>query len=75
MQEKNTFSIEIVRRPWYEWALWAIWLALVVFMAQNALASGAENEPQAATIFWGLSALLLIGGAIVWFMRRRRLTA
>lgn len=69
----TTFKIEIAARPWYEWLAWAVWLLLTVFTFQNAIASGAEYEPAAATIFWVVFAVLLIGGGIVYFLRRQRL--
>jgi hypothetical protein len=69
----SNFKIEIARRPWYEWLLWAIWLFVEIVLLQNALASGAELEPRAATIFWIMFGVLLLGGVIVWFARRSRL--
>ncbi len=69
----KTFSIQIMKRPWYEWALWAIWLLVELFVLQNAIASGAELEPRAASIFWMTFVVLLLGGGIVWFVRRARL--
>ena len=70
----KTFKIEIARRPWYEWLAWLVWLLLVVFTWQNAQASGIENEPGASTILWVTEAILLIAGAIVYYLRRQRLT-
>lgn len=70
MPEKDTFSIELAKRPWYEWLLWGIWLIAEIFFLQNAIASSQEVEPRAATIFWVTFAVLLIGGAIVWYARR-----
>ena len=70
----KTFKIEIARRPWFEWLAWVAWLFVLVFTFQNALASGAEYEPTAATIFWVVFAVLAIGGGIVYFLRRQRLT-
>ena len=69
----KTFSIQIMKRPWYEWALWVVWLAVELFVLQNAMASGAELEPRAASIFWMTFVVLLLGGGIVWFVRRARL--
>ena len=69
----NNSKIEIARRPWYEWLAWLVWLFLVVFTFQNAQASGLENEPGAATILWVTEAVLLVGGAIVYYLRRQRL--
>lgn len=69
----KTFSIQIMKRPWYEWALWAVWLLVELFVLQNAMASGAELEPRAASIFWMTFVVLLLGGGIVWFVRRARL--
>ena len=68
----QTISITIAKRPWYEWLLWALWVVAEVFIAQNAIASSQELEPQAALIFWVTFAVLLVGGAIVWFVRRNR---
>jgi hypothetical protein len=72
--EKRTFNLAIAQRPWYEWLLWAIWLVVELFTLQNAIASSIEYEPRAAMIFWITFAVLLIGGAVVWFVRRVRLT-
>jgi len=67
---EETFSIEVSKRPWYEWLLWGVWLIAELFFLQNALASGQEVETRAATIFWVIFVVLLIGGAIVWYTRR-----
>lgn len=72
MNEK--VSIQLYKRPWYEWALWAIWFFLLIFIGQNALASGGELEPRAATIFWMSFIVLFLGGLIVWFVRRAQLS-
>ncbi len=64
--------IEIKQRPWYEWLLWAIWLFVEVFMVQNAIASNRELEPRAAMLFWISFFVLLVVGAVVWFMRRSK---
>jgi hypothetical protein len=69
----NVQSINVVKRPWYEWALWAVWFLAEIFVAQNAIASSQELEPRAATIFWMVFGVLLLAGAIVWFVRRARL--
>jgi hypothetical protein len=74
MAEKETFTIEIARRPWYEWLLWALWFLAEIFFLQNAIASGQELEPRAGTIFWVVFGILLLAGAIVWFTRRARLS-
>jgi hypothetical protein len=71
----KTFKIELAKRPWYEWLGWAIWLFITLFTFQNAIASGAEYEPAAATIFWVVFAVLLIAGGIVWYARGKALTA
>ena len=68
MSDKMVF--EVKNRPWYEWALWAIWLFSEIFILQNAIASSAELEPRAATIFWVVFFVLLVAGGLVWFMRR-----
>jgi hypothetical protein len=66
----DKYLIEIKKRAWYEWLLWGIWLVVEAFILQNAIASGAELEPRAATIFWITFIVLLVGAAVVWFMRR-----
>jgi hypothetical protein len=75
MEKQATYHVEIAHRAWYEWLAWAVWAILLVFTAQNGIASGAEYEPAAATIFWATFAVLLIGGVIVWYVRRQRLTS
>lgn len=66
----DKFSIEIKKRPWYQWVLWLIWAAILVFIFQNAMASGAELEIRAATIFWVSFVVWLLAGGVVWFTRR-----
>ena len=68
MSEK--YVIEIKKRVWYEWVLWAIWFLAEIFVLQNAIASGAELEPRAATLFWVIFFVLLVAGAVVWYLRR-----
>ena len=63
-------TIEIKKRPWYEWLLWVLWLLVELFTLQNAVASGNELEPRAATIFWVIFFILLIAGGVVWYLRR-----
>lgn len=62
--------VQVKRRAWYVWVAWAAWFALLVFLAQNALASGGELESRAAMIFWISFAVVLLAGAVVWFVRR-----
>jgi hypothetical protein len=69
---EEKYVIEIRKRPFYEWILWAGWLFLLVFLVQNAVASGVELEPRAATIFWVSFVVFLLGGGVVWFMRRNQ---
>ncbi len=66
----DKFVIEIKKRRWYEWLLWVIWLGVEIFVLQCAIASRAELEPRVATIFWITFAVLLVGAAVVYFMRR-----
>lgn len=66
----DKYVIEIKKRPWYEWMSWAVWLFAEVFILQNAITSKVELEPRAAMLFWVTFFVLLIGGVIVWFMRR-----
>lgn len=70
----NIQSINVVKRPWYEWVLWAAWFLVEIFVAQNAIASSSELEPRAASIFWMTFGVLLLAGVIVWFIRRAALT-
>lgn len=67
---RDNISIQIKKRPWYEWLLWAIWAFILVFIFQNAVASGAEIESRAATIFWVSFVVWLLAGGVVWFTRR-----
>ncbi len=73
MEEKKAWTIRIAQRPWYEWVLWALWLFVEIFLLQNAIASGQENEPTAATIFWLSFFVLLLAGGAVWVVRRAKL--
>jgi len=69
---EEKFVIEIKKRPWYEWILWAVWLFALVFLVQNAVASGHELEARAAAIFWVMFVVFLLGGGVVWFVRRNQ---
>ncbi len=70
MAEKEMYTIEVAKRPWYEWLLWGAWFLFELFILQNAIASGQELEPRAAILFWVIFALVFVGGALVWFLRR-----
>jgi hypothetical protein len=70
MSDKYTISVK--KRPLTEWILWALWLILEIFVVQNAIASGQELEPRAAAIFWVTFVVLLLAGAVVWFVRRNK---
>ena len=63
-------GIEVKERPWLEWVLWVVWLLVEIFFLQNAIMSGAELQSTAATIFWVIFVVLLIGGVVVWVIRR-----
>lgn len=63
-------EIKIKKRPWYEWLLWVIWAVVLGLIFQNAVASGAELESRAATIFWVSFVVWLAAGGVVWFTRR-----
>jgi hypothetical protein len=71
----KTYKLEVARRPWYEWLAWIAWAFAVVFTLQNAMASSVELEPRVASILWVVGIILLLGGAIVYFVRRRILSA
>lgn len=66
----ENLTITLKKRSWWEWLLWGLWAILELFILQNAMASGAELEPRAATIFWVTFVVLLVAGGIVWFLRR-----
>lgn len=68
MSEKYTVAIK--KRPFYEWLLWVIWFFGVIFIFQNALASGGELEPRASSILWVSFVVWLLAGVVVWFTRR-----
>lgn len=72
MEEKQNHVIKIAKRSWYEWVLWAIWAFGLVFVLQNAITSGAELEPRAATIFWVIFAVWFLGGLVIWYIRRNK---
>jgi len=58
---------------WYEWLIGIVGLALLFFTIQNSLASIAELEPQAASMFLlvtGLPGLIML--AVVWQLIARR---
>ena len=65
-------SVGTRKRSWIEWGGWAVWLFMIIFLFQNAVASGQELEPRAATIFWVSLVVWLLAGAVVWFIRSRR---
>lgn len=71
--DQKHITVNIAKRPWYEWLLWALWFVADIFVLQNALASGEELEPRAAMLFWITLVILLLGGGIVFFIRRARL--
>ena len=70
MSDIYTFSVK--KRPLGEWILWAVWLFAEIFVLQNAVAAGQELEPRAAAIFWVTFVVLLLAGAVVWFVRRNK---
>ena len=70
---KQSVTFNLGKRLWYEWVLWGVWFVAELFILQNAIASGEELEPRAAMIFWMIFVVLLLGGVIVWFVRRARL--
>ena len=72
MNEKQNLTIRIAKRPWYEWVLWVVWAFGLVFILQNAITSGAELEPRAATIFWVTFVVWLLGSLVVWYIRRNK---
>ncbi|MBC8334044.1 MAG: hypothetical protein H8E29_02160 [Anaerolineales bacterium] len=72
-EDKEYFTIKIVRRPWYEWILWGIWLFLEIVFLQSAIASHQELEQRAAMIYWLIVVVLSLTGFVFWIIRRSRL--
>lgn len=66
----DNFTIKVKKRPWYEWLLWVVWAVILMFIYQNAVSSGSELEPRAATIFWVSFVVWLLAGGVIWFTRR-----
>lgn len=64
--------VKVKKRPWYEWILWGIWAVILLFILQNAVASGSELEPRATMIFWVSFAVWLLAGVVIWFIRRSK---
>lgn len=67
------YTIKISRRRWYQWISWGLWIFLEVIFFQAATASYEEFEPRAAAIFWAMFGILLLGGIILWIIRRQEL--
>lgn len=57
---------------WVNGFLLVAWALLLVFLAQNAVASQTELEPRAAMVFWASFAVALIAGAIIAGVRTMR---
>lgn len=64
--------IQIRKRPWYVYVIGVLWIALIGFLAQNAIASAQELEPRAATVFWVSAAVVLLAGVVIAFLRSRK---
>lgn len=64
------FGFQIKPRPIVEWLLWLLWLLVEIFVLQNALASGTEQQGSAAIIFWVIFFVLLVAGVVVWIIRK-----
>jgi hypothetical protein len=69
-EETHLIYITIYKRSMTEWTGWVVWFLIMIFILQNAIASGQENEQRAALIFWILFGLLMIGGLIVYIVRK-----
>ena len=68
----ENIMVQVKKRPWYEWVLWALWGITLLFILQNAIASGTELESRAAAIFWVSFIVWLLAGVVVWFIRRNK---
>lgn len=66
----EAYQVKVKKRPWYAWILWVLWFIVLLFILQNAVASGAELESQATMIFWISFVVWFLLGAIIWFVRR-----
>lgn len=68
----ENITVQVKKRPWYEWVLWVLWGIGLLFILQNAIASGAELESRASAIFWVSFIVWLLAGIVVWFIRRNK---
>lgn len=68
----ENYTLQLKKRPWYEWTLWALWFIAELFILQNAISSSTELEPRAGTIFWVTFFVLLVVAGAIWFMRRSK---
>ena len=71
-KEEEEIHLKIKRRKWYEWLLWGLWGCFIVFFFQNTLASQQEYEPRAAILYAMILIILVLGGVIIWFVRRNQ---
>jgi hypothetical protein len=68
----SNYTLSIRKRPWWHWLVAVVWLALVLFFLNTAVASAAELEPQAATINYVVTALLLALGVAGYHWERSK---
>jgi uncharacterized membrane protein len=68
----ETKYYRVSKRPWYEWLVWLGWIVLIVFLVQNAMGSSTELEPRAAIIFWVSTAVVVLAGLVIGFVRSRQ---
>jgi drug/metabolite transporter (DMT)-like permease len=69
---KKFVILRIRKRPWWYWLGAVVWLALVLFFLNTGLGSSAEMEPRAALISYVTTAILLVIGAVIYIVERRK---
>lgn len=69
-EERHFIHLTIYKRSFAEWTSWLVWFLFMIFILQNAIASGQENEQRASMIFWILFGILMLGGMIVYIVRK-----
>ncbi len=70
--QKENIHIVVKPRKWYEWVLWTGWGFFILFFLQNTIASYQEYEPRAAILYAMILVILILGGIILWFVRRHQ---
>lgn len=61
------------RRKLWDAFVRVVWVLLLMFFSQNAVASRLENEPRAALLYWMITAVVVLAGAVITLNRRARM--